>query len=288
MPTFEGPASGTLLYLGERMHRILLADSDPATRDLLCLRLRQYEIVYAPTAARALALAQRKRPCLAVLECLLRDMSGLELLKKLRAIAPAIPAVMIAPDVYSWMRAPVLAAGARAFLTKPLEIDVLWCLIERELRPGLTDEAEARTSASADQALIEQVKSYIEEHYSEALSLTQWSQRLGVSRFALYRKLKAVEGVSFRDYLLHVRLTKALELLSTGQYPVTEVAQMVGFSDLPRFDKVFKRAAGSPPSAFRNLTLADAFFGRRLGCNRASTILPARIAIKRQVLRQNY
>jgi len=288
MPTFEGPASGKLLYLGECMHRILLADSDPATRDLLCLRLRQYEMTYAPTAARALALAHQKRPRLAICEYVQSDMCGLELLKRLKTVLPDLPLITIAPYDSLWIRARVRIAGAYAYFPKPLRIDVLRCLIQRLLGPGSDGGVDAQVSSSADQALISQAKSFIDEHYAEPLSRAGLCSCLGISKRTFNRKFRAVEGVSFRDYLLHVRLTKALELLSTGQYPVTEVAQMVGFSDLPRFDKVFKRAAGSPPSAFRNLTLADAFFGRRLGCNRASTILPARIAIKRQVLRQNY
>jgi two-component system, response regulator YesN len=60
-----------------------------------------------------------------------------------------------------------------------------------------------------------------------------------------------VTGVSFRDYLLAVRLARAKQLLSSGRAFVTEVAQMAGFGDLPRFDKLFKRSTGLTPSAYR-------------------------------------
>lgn len=121
---------------------------------------------------------------------------------------------------------------------------------------------KGRSSALADRLLVGAVKSLIEEHYAEPPSLTRLASQIGVSRFALYRKFKAVEGASFREYLLHVRLTKALELLSARQHTVTEVAQMVGFGALSRFDKVFKRATRSTPSAYRGFALADAFLKR--------------------------
>jgi len=62
---------------------------------------------------------------------------------------------------------------------------------------------------------------------------------------------------------MHVRLRKARELLSTREYSITQIAQMVGFSDLPRFDKVFKRNIGAAPSVYRK-TLAAVILGRGL------------------------
>jgi two-component system, response regulator YesN len=53
---------------------------------------------------------------------------------------------------------------------------------------------------------------------------------------------------SVRDYLLNVRLRQAKALLASGHVSVTEVAQIVGFADLPSFDKLFKRHTGLTPS----------------------------------------
>jgi AraC-like DNA-binding protein len=64
-------------------------------------------------------------------------------------------------------------------------------------------------------------------------------------------------GVTFRAYLLRLRLEKAKALLATGGFSITEVAQMVGFGDLPRFDKLFKRYAGVTPSAYRHRDLVS-------------------------------
>ncbi len=67
----------------------------------------------------------------------------------------------------------------------------------------------------------------------------------------LSRRFKAVMGVTFRQYLLRVRLERAKVLLSTSSVSITEVAQVAGFRDLPRFDKLFRRYTGVPPSVYR-------------------------------------
>jgi two-component system response regulator YesN len=239
------------------MQRILVVDSDRASAELLSLELRAYEILHAPTAARALALAEKKPPRLAIVECLLRDLSGLELLRRLKALIPGLPVVMMAPYDSDWIRTTVFQAGAHGYLIKPIDVAVLQGIVEAVLPRDAS--FGGGSGISADHALISQAVSFIEGHYSEPLSLTRISSYLGISKFALCRKFRSIRGVSFRDYLLHFRLTKARELLTTRRYTITEIAQMVGFSDLPRFDKVFRHATGSTPSAYRRTTLAALF-----------------------------
>ena len=72
-----------------------------------------------------------------------------------------------------------------------------------------------------------------------------------MSKSLLSRRFKEVAGMTFRGYLLRVRLERAKTLLSRKHASITEVAHSVGFGDLPRFDKLFKRYTGLTPSAYR-------------------------------------
>ena len=74
-----------------------------------------------------------------------------------------------------------------------------------------------------------------------------------MSKCRLSHRFHEVLGITFRDYLLRVRLERAKVLLANGHASITEVAQNVGFGDLPRFDKVFKRYTGVTLSAYRCL-----------------------------------
>ncbi len=91
---------------------------------------------------------------------------------------------------------------------------------------------------------------FIHEHYWESISFSEAARQAGVSKFAFSRRFKALMRVSFRAYLQDVRVRKARELLLVPGYSITEIAQMLGFGDLPRFDKVFKRFEGISPSAY--------------------------------------
>ena len=91
----------------------------------------------------------------------------------------------------------------------------------------------------------------IEHRYGDRLSLVQLGRETGMSRCRLSHRFSEAVGVSLRKYLLTVRLEHAKDLLADGRVSITEVAQEVGFGDLPRFDKLFRRYTGFTPSAFR-------------------------------------
>lgn len=235
------------------MRRILLVDGDWTLAEALSRKLARYEVIHAPTAVKGLDLAARKHPDLAIIECLLPDLSGVDVLRNLHALLPTLPAFMISPYDDQFIRASVLRAGAREYFQKPLNMAALGDSIDGLFARAVTpaDATQHMQATARDRALVDRAIAFMKVHYAERLSLDIVSREVGLSRFALCRKFKAVQRISFRDHLLHVRLTRALELLSYGRHSITEIAQMVGFSDLPRFDKVFKRATGSAPSAYR-------------------------------------
>ena len=97
----------------------------------------------------------------------------------------------------------------------------------------------------------------VQERYWDRVPLSELARELGISKSMLSRRFRQVMGVSFRAYLLRLRLEKAKALLATGGFSITEVAQMVGFGDLPRLDKLFKRYTGVTPSAYRHRDLVS-------------------------------
>ena len=252
------------------MKRLLLIDYDPAIRELLSRHFdRRYEILCAETGARGLALLQHQSVDLAVVEYRLPDCSGLDLLARIKAKVPRLPVIMTTACGSEWVCASAYKLGARDYLIKPFHPDDLAASV-RFILSAVSPQREARqnaltprhpirrTALQPDEFVVQQAARYIQEHYAENLSLTMLAHQVGMSKFVLCRKFKAVMNASFRGYLLQLRITKARELLQTRRYSVTEVAHMVGFSDLPHFDKVFKRRAGMSPSAYRALSLLGA------------------------------
>ena len=62
---------------------------------------------------------------------------------------------------------------------------------------------------------------------------------LGISKTQLFRKLKQLTGYSAANYIRHIRLLKAAELLQTTELPIREIAERVGFNELSYFSNSF-------------------------------------------------
>ena len=91
----------------------------------------------------------------------------------------------------------------------------------------------------------------IEEHISDSsFNVTSLQVALGVGDKLLYRKIKAITGMSPVEYIRSIRLKKAAMLLREGKFSVTEVMFMVGFSNSGYFSKMFQRAFGVTPKDF--------------------------------------
>ena len=67
---------------------------------------------------------------------------------------------------------------------------------------------------------------------------------------AFFCKLKALTGYAPADYIRMIRLQHAAKLLKQGEYTITEIADMIGFSDAKYFREVFKKYYNVSPSQF--------------------------------------
>ncbi len=75
--------------------------------------------------------------------------------------------------------------------------------------------------------------------------------KLKMSRSQIHRKLKAEINLSTSDFIKHIRLEKAKEMLLSTNHSVSQVAYKVGFSDANYFSRSFSKTYGTPPSIYR-------------------------------------
>jgi CheY-like chemotaxis protein len=123
-----------------RQPRILLVEEQAAARDLVVVALGplQCRVDSVASARDALARSRHDRPELILLSATLPDMSGTALVAALRQ-SPGldqVPIVAICPEDGAELRQACLAAGATAYLPRPLESDRLLRLIEQLIRRG--------------------------------------------------------------------------------------------------------------------------------------------------------
>ncbi len=99
---------------------------------------------------------------------------------------------------------------------------------------------------------IVNAKLYIDDNYHGPIDLDSISQQAFLSRFHFHRIFTQVYRHTPHQYLTRKRIEKAKVLL-TGDKPVTEICNEVGFESISSFSNLFKKEIGFAPSYFRNM-----------------------------------
>lgn len=119
----------------------------------------------------------------------------------------------------------------------PSQLRQLWQLVRARIMPTLTFSVEVR-SLIAEQLDRGRVK------------VAAVAEQLNMSRQTLHKKLKE-ENLTFAALLDEVRREQALTYLQDDDRPLSEVAELLGFSELSAFSRAFKRWMGKSPAHFR-------------------------------------
>lgn len=96
---------------------------------------------------------------------------------------------------------------------------------------------------------VVQAKLFIDSRFAEAVDLNNISDEAYFSKFHFIRVFKKIYGKTPHQYLIAVRIEKAMQLLRLNT-PVTETCFAVGFESMSSFSGLFKRIVGVSPSVY--------------------------------------
>jgi len=99
--------------------------------------------------------------------------------------------------------------------------------------------------------LFNDALSYIDQHYTEEISLENIAAQTGFSKFHFSRLFKQYTSYNFSDYLCFRRIKAAEKLLENPDCSITDVAISSGFSSISTFNRLFKQQKGCTPSDYR-------------------------------------
>ena len=111
---------------------------------------------------------------------------------------------------------------------------------------------EAHTNAPKKMD-ISSVKSFLDEHYKEKLSLESVASHFFIDKHYLSRLFKEQYGVTLVTYLQQVRITHAKRMLRFTDKSIEEIGLECGIGELNYFSRVFKKLEGVSPSEFRRV-----------------------------------
>jgi len=246
---------------------VLVAEDNPAIRAFIVRQLQQnYRIAEAENGRLAVDLAIQEIPDLIISDVIMPEMSGFQLCEQLKTDARTshIPIILLTALSEHEKKMEGLKSGADVYLSKPFsraELIIRMDNIFRQKenwRRHFTDYSGPLQMPKGlnilDQKFLKQLNQLLEDKLSEeGLSINYLIKQLGLSRTQLFRKLKALTGMSAAEYIRDYRLRKAYELLKGTDVTVSEVIHQTGFNSRSYFYDSFKKKFGTSPSKVKVL-----------------------------------
>jgi AraC-like DNA-binding protein len=109
----------------------------------------------------------------------------------------------------------------------------------------------AQLSQPSEHSMAAQVKSYIQLHLAELITLEQLAAEAGLSKYYFSREFKRATGMTPMAFLRQERVEATRSLLLSTPWTLQAIARQVGFADEYQLSRVFRRVTGVPPSHLR-------------------------------------
>ena len=189
------------------MKTILVVDDEASVREAFNVVLKdEYEIMTSEGGREALEIAGKSHPDLIILDVVMPEMDGMELLRKLKGMncSPAVVVVTSARTIK--MAVEAMKAGAYGYITKPLDVQEITLVVERALqsrgtKPSLNSQAQvsSQKTLSLQKAVDNFERKLIQDALTKSNDVqTKAAKSLKISRRILKYKMDklGIEGLN--------------------------------------------------------------------------------------------
>ncbi len=243
---------------------ILIVEDNYEFRTYLKEDLKQfYTIVEASNGKEGWQKALALHPNLIISDINMPEIDGIDFCKKIRLDKRTehIPFILLTAFTGEEQHLIGLETGANDYLTKPFNFEILHFKVKNllkhqqsvkqtyqkqiDVKPG---ELEVETP---DVKFMKKLVMVIEKNIPNAdFSVEELSSQMNMSRVTLYKKMFNLSGKTPVEFIKSVRLKRAVQLLETNQYTISEIAYQVGYNDPRYFAKNFKAEYTVLPSHY--------------------------------------
>ena len=270
----------------DELATVLIVDDNADMRAYLrTLLLDRYYVIEAADGQSGLKLAVESVPDIVVSDVMMPVMDGLTFCTRLKQheATSHIPVLLLTARSSEQQYIEGLQTGADMYMTKPFSADLLLANIasllanRQKLRqlfkaqnslselPTILALASGKsraqhstlntqhsTSISPDRRFLDTFLKAMDKHMSNTnLKIEVIGDEIGLSRVQLYRKVKALTGMTPIEILRETRLKRAMQLLKTTDKTVSEIANEVGFATPGYFSSCFKKQYDKYPTDIR-------------------------------------
>lgn len=249
----------------EKKKTLLIVDDNKDLLNFLkCSFEEEYNVWVANDGAEAWELLQGESPELIISDVMMPEMDGFEFCKLIKSTFETshIPVILLTSLCDKSDQLEGLGLGAEDYITKPFDVSLLKQRIKTLVRnreivrekvlqlsaqPDNTDHT-ILTNALNDSFVKKAVEVIQDNMQNKAFDKDSFALEMHVSASLLYKKMKSLTGQSPSDFIKSIRLNRAMELLQSRKYTITEVSELCGYSSISYFSTVFKKHFGKSPT----------------------------------------
>ncbi|MEM0940644.1 MAG: ATP-binding protein [Bacteroidota bacterium] len=243
-------------------HEILIVEDNPGIRrfirDILSSR---FTVLEATNGVEAYEMMSQKLPDLIVSDVMMPEMDGITLTKKLKKHPSTshIPVILLTARTETVFKKEGYETGADDYITKPFNSVILISRIENILKSRETLVAQIRNQLATrpddlnlktpDERFLKELVHVIQANIDNSELHAEFiASEMGMSHSVIYKKIKALTGLTLVEFVRDYRLQQAADILTKYKFSVAEACYKVGFSDKKYFSQVFKKKYGKTPS----------------------------------------
>ena len=104
---------------------------------------------------------------------------------------------------------------------------------------------------NSSNTIVENIKEYIEHHYSEAITNSTLAKRFNYHPYYINTVFKQLTGETLHKYLMKYRINRSQELLLSTDLSIQQIAATCGFNNQAHFSTYFKKINHTTPQDFR-------------------------------------
>jgi signal transduction histidine kinase/ligand-binding sensor domain-containing protein/DNA-binding response OmpR family regulator len=248
---------------------LLIAEDNEDLRNYIKeIFMDKFQILEAENGQEALKLAQENIPDLIISDWMMPIMTGVELCESVKTNPKIshIPIIILTSKSSNESKQIGLETGADDYITKPFNANLLEVRVKnilenrKKLRELFGKSAQVKYKEialnSSDEHFLIRVVKIVEQNLDNLnLDISFLEDELKMSNMQLYRKLKSLTNLSGNEFIKNVRLKKAVQLLESENFSVSEIAYKVGFNDPSYFTRMFKKEFGKTPSEYLERSL---------------------------------
>ncbi len=241
-------------------HSILIIDDERDTVALIERSLaHDFKVYKAYDGEKGMEIVRDKMPDLIICDIMMPKMNGLEfldILKKDKTLKHIKIIIFTAKTSEEDMMA-AFNNGADSYLMKPLSLKVLRKRIDRLIEQN--DNAELTNSIlktnntynKEEQIFLLRCREIIENNISnENFNIEFLADKLAMSHSSLYKKVKAMTGMSLIEFINDYKIYKAVQMFKRGETNIDSVSTSCGFKDIKNFREMFKKKMNMTPKQF--------------------------------------